>query len=125
MNPIHPYRADRSFIPVLVLAISGMHGVALGGAGFVNDALEEPADGSVGQWTRIILLSVRKHFVLPVGLVQRNFRRLFELADFESAARPLVQEFDEFLVDFVDAASQSARLTLTPPGERGHGGWLV
>src|SRR5260370_35759289 len=96
--------AAHSF-PLFAVAVARMHGVAFGGAGFVNDALEQAANGGVCQWTGIIAFGVLDHFVLAVGLVQRNFGRLFELADFQSAMRALVQELDEFLVDFVDAAA--------------------
>src|SRR6266852_3360460 len=100
--------------PVLFLfslrAVAGIHGVAFGGAGFVNDALEQAADRGVGQWPCIVALSVCEHFVLALRLVQRNFCRLLELADFERAVRALVQELDEFLVDFVDAAAPVGKI---------------
>src|SRR5712692_3776975 len=87
-----------------------MHGVAFGGAGFVDNALKEAPDGGVRQRPRIVALCVCENFVLTVRLVQRNLRRLFELADFEGAVRALVQEFDEFLVDFVDAAAPVGKI---------------
>src|SRR5229473_3232418 len=100
--------------PVLFLfslrAVAGMHGVAFGGAGFVNDALEQTPDRGVGQWPCIVALSVCEHFVFPVRLVQRYLCLLLELADFEGAVRALVQELDELLVDFIDAAAPVAEV---------------
>src|SRR5437016_6905811 len=81
-----------------------MHGVAFGGAGFVNNALKQAADRGVGQWTRIIALGIFQHFAFALGLIQRNFGLLLELPDFERASRAFVQELHELLVDFVDAA---------------------
>src|SRR5882762_6540640 len=117
-NPTHAYRRGRSFIPAFAVTVAGMHGVAFGGAGFVNDALEETADRGVGQRAGIIALGIGEHFVLAVGLVQRNFGLLFELADFQSAARTFVQEFDELLVDFVDAPSPVAEVHGRAPRHR-------
>src|SRR5713226_7774466 len=87
-----------------------MHGGAFGSAGFVDDALEEAADRRVRQRPRIVVLRVGQYFALAVGLVQRNFGLLFELADFQSAPRALVQELDELLIDFVDAAAPVAEV---------------
>jgi hypothetical protein len=36
-----------------------VHGVALGGAGFVDDAFEKAADGCVGEWAGIGAFGVR------------------------------------------------------------------
>src|SRR5216683_5191007 len=98
-------RKTGSFIPAFAVPVAGVHGVALGGARFVNDALEEAADRRVRQRARIIAFGILKHLVLAVRLVQRNFRRLLEPADFKSTLRALVQKLNELLVDFVDAAS--------------------
>jgi hypothetical protein len=87
-----------------------VHGVALGGAGLVNDALEEAADRGVRQRARIGAFGVRKDFVFAVGLVERDVGRLFQFADFEGAVRALVQEFDELFVDFIDAAAPVAKV---------------
>src|SRR5260370_2378742 len=94
-----------SFIPAFAVPVAGVHGVALGGARFVNDALEEAADRRVRQRARIIAFGILQHFVLAVRLIQRNFRRLLKLADFKRTLRALVQKLNELLVDFVDAAS--------------------
>src|SRR5258708_1094442 len=104
-NPIHAYRDGPSFIPAFAVAIARVHGVAFGGASFVDDALEEAPDRRVGQRAGIIAFGVLQHFVLAVGLVQRDFRLLFELADFERALRALVQKLHELLVNFIDTAS--------------------
>src|SRR5690349_5732063 len=102
---IHAYRSNRSFIPAFAAPVAGMHSVAFGSASFVNNALEQAANGGVRQRTRIIALGIRQHLVLAVRLVQWNFRLLLELADFQRALGPLVQKFHQFLVDFVDTAS--------------------
>ena len=62
-----------------------MHGVAFRRAGFVNDALEQAANRTVRQRSGIIAFRIFKHLVLAVRLVQRDFRLLLELADFERA----------------------------------------
>src|SRR5277367_3785047 len=82
-----------------------VHGVAFGGAGFVNDALEETANGSVRERAGIGALDVGEDFVFAVRLIERDICSLFELADFEGAARPRVEELDELFVDFIDAAA--------------------
>src|SRR6266446_7845329 len=92
------------FIPIRV------HGVALGGAGFVNDAFEQTANRGVGQRTGIVVLGVREDFAFAVRLVERNLRRLLQFADFKRTLRARVQEFDEFLVDFVDTAAPVAEV---------------
>src|SRR2546425_4404572 len=82
-----------------------MHGVAFGGAGLVNDALEEAADGGVGERALIGGLGILQHFLFAFRLIKREVGRLFEPANFEGTTRALVQELDELLVDFVDAAA--------------------
>src|SRR5260370_18334467 len=98
-------RKTGSFIPAFAVPVAGVHGVALGGARFVNDALEEAADRRVRQRARIIAFGILQPLVLAVRLIQRNFRRLLELADFKRTLGALVQKLNELLVDFVDAAS--------------------
>jgi hypothetical protein len=82
-----------------------MHGFALGAAGFVNDAFEEAADSGVGKRAGIGALGIFQDFALAIGLIEREILRLLELADFKGAVRALVEEFDEFAVDFIDAAA--------------------
>src|SRR5882724_11009934 len=100
--------------PVLFLvflrAAAGIHSVAFGGAGFVNDAFEKAANRGVGQRARIVVLGVREDFAFAVRLIERNLRRLLQFADFKRALRARVQEFDEFLVDFVDTAAPVAEV---------------
>src|SRR5438132_7808607 len=84
---IHAYRRGSSFIPVFAMPVAGVHGVPFGGARFVNDPLEQAADRGIGQRTEIIALGVLQHFLLAVRLVQRNFRFLLELADFNRELR--------------------------------------
>src|SRR6202030_4662167 len=89
-----------------------MHGFALGAARFVDDALEEAANGGVGERAGIDVLRVFEDFALALRLIERKILGLLEFADFESAAGTLVEQLDEFAVDFIDLA--------TPVGE-GHG----
>ncbi len=83
----------------------GVHGITFGGAGFVDDALEKAAYGGIRERARIAALGICQDFVLTVGLIQRDVSRLFQFADFEGAMRTFVQELDQLLVDFIDAAS--------------------
>src|SRR5882672_11058658 len=87
-----------------------MHRVAFGSTGFVKDAFEQPANRRVGQRAGIVALGVREDFVFAVGLIERNLRGLLELADFQSALRARVQEFDELFVNFIDAAAPVAEI---------------
>src|SRR5712671_1877269 len=89
-----------------------MHGLAFGAAGFVDDALEEAANGGVGERAGVDALGVLEDFALALGLIERKIFGLLELADFEGAAGTLVEQLDEFAIDFIDLAA--------PVGE-GHG----
>src|SRR5712664_745478 len=82
-----------------------MHGLALGAAGFVDDALKEAANGGVGERAGVDALGVFEDFTLAVGLIERKIFGLLEFADFEGAAGTLVEEFNEFAVDFIDLAA--------------------
>src|SRR5258708_2060601 len=82
-----------------------MHGFALAAAGFVDDAVKEAADGGVGERAGVDALGVFEDFTLAVGLIERKVFGLLELADFEGAAGTLVEEFNEFAVDFIDLAA--------------------
>src|SRR6266481_8522739 len=86
-----------------------MHGFALGAAGFVDDALEEAANGGVGERAGIDALGVFQNFALALGLIERKIFGLLEFADFEGAAGTLVEQLDKFAIDFIDLA--------TPVGE--------
>src|SRR6267142_7190337 len=86
-----------------------MHGLALGAAGFVDDALEETTNGGVGERAGVDALGVFQDFALAVGLIEREIFRLLEFTDFESAAGTLVEQLDEFAFDFINLA--------TPVGE--------
>jgi len=63
-----------------------MHGFALDTARFVDDALEEAANGSVGERTGIDALGIFQDFALALWLIERKIFRLLEFADFEGAA---------------------------------------
>jgi hypothetical protein len=90
---------------VLVDHITEIHGLALGAAGFVDDALEETANRGVGERARIDALGVFEDFALALGLIERKILGLLEFADFEGAAGALVEELDEFAIDFIDLAT--------------------
>src|SRR6266436_5640580 len=86
-----------------------MHGFALGAARFVDDALEEAANGGVREWAGIDVLGVLEDFALALGLIERKIFGLLDFADFQRAAGTLVEQVDEFAIDFIDLA--------TPVGE--------
>ena len=94
---------------LLRISALGLTVSALGAAGFVDDALEEAANGGVGERAGIDALGVFEDFALALGLIERKIFRLLDFADFESAAGSLVEQRDEFAVDFIDLA--------TPVGE--------
>src|SRR6267142_1747748 len=95
-----------------------MHGLALGAAGFVDDALEETANGGVGERAGIDALGIFQDFALSLGLIERKILGLLEFADFESAAGTLVEQLDKFAIDFIDLAApvgeshESSQLTV-------------
>jgi hypothetical protein len=103
------------FRAFLFFCAVGVHGVAFGGAGFVNDAFEQAADGGVGQRAGIGAFGVGKDFVFAFGLIEREVGRLFQLADFEGAAGTLVEKLDELFVDFVDAAAPVGEIHQATP----------
>src|SRR5712692_8874371 len=86
-----------------------MHGFALGAAGFVDDALEEAANSGVGERAGVDALGIFQDFALAFGLIERKILNSLEFADFEGAAGTLVEQLDEFAIDFIDLA--------TPVGE--------
>src|SRR5713226_5809372 len=89
-----------------------MHGLAFGAARFVDDAFEEAANGSVRERAGVDALGIFQDFALAFGLIERKILNLLEFADFEGATGTLVEQLDEFAVDFIDLAA--------PVGER-HG----
>src|ERR1700687_5815692 len=82
-----------------------MHGFALGAAGFVDDAFEEAANSGVGERAGIDALGVFEDFALALGLIEWEILRLLDFADFEGAAGTLVEQLDEFAIDFIDLAT--------------------
>src|SRR5260370_8582011 len=93
-----------------------MHGLALGAARFVDDAFEEAANGSVGERAGIDALGVFQDFALALGLIERKILGLLDFADFQGAAGTLVEQLDEFAVDFIDLAPPAGqRPGATPP----------
>src|SRR6266478_3012530 len=82
-----------------------MHGLAFGAACFVDDAFEEAANGGVSERAGIRSLSVFEDFALALGLIERKIFGLLDFADFERAAGTLIEQLDEFAVDFIDLAA--------------------
>src|SRR5229473_8331786 len=82
-----------------------MHGFALGATGFVDDALEEAANSGVGERAGVDALGIFQDFALAFGLIERKILSLLEFADFEGATGTLVEQLDEFAVDFIDLAA--------------------
>src|SRR4029077_6531247 len=66
---------------------------------------EEAANGGVGERAGIGALGVFQDFALALGLIERKIFGLLDFADFESAARTLVEQLDEFAIDFIDSAT--------------------
>src|SRR5215471_11779574 len=81
-----------------------MHGKTLGGTGFVDNTLKEPANGGVRKRAFVVAFGVAEHFVFTSGLVDRKALLLLDTANFQRALRALIEQVDEFLVDFVHAA---------------------
>src|SRR6266404_7063653 len=93
-----------------------MHGFALGAAGFVDDALEEAANGSVGERAGIGAFGVFQDFALAVRLIERKTLGLLDFADFHGAAGALVEQLHEFAVDFIDLAAPVGESHDVTPG---------
>src|SRR5580765_2755645 len=85
--------------------VTGMHGEAFGGAGFVNDALEQAANGGIGERSFVIVLGIFDDFLLAIGLIERKIGLLLQSADFQRALRAFVQKLDQLAVDVVDLAA--------------------
>src|ERR1700687_3412017 len=68
--------------------------------------------GGVGERAGIDARGIFQDFAFALGLIERKIFGLLDFADFQSATGTLVEELDEFAIDFIDLA--------TPVGE-GHG----
>jgi hypothetical protein len=74
---------------------------------FVDDPFEQPGNGFRSEWTLgSNAPDVRQHLFFPIGLVDLKALLFLETADLTHAARPLVQEPDEHLVNSIDIAPQ-------------------
>src|ERR1700676_848751 len=51
------------------------------------------------------MLGILQYFFFPLGLIERQFCRLLQFADFQRAARTLIQQLHQFAVDLIDTAS--------------------
>ena len=80
--------------------------MAFGGAGFVNDALEQPANRAVAERPLIVVFGILQDFPFAVRLIEWKMLFLFKLADFQRASGTLVEELDQLAVEFVDAAAE-------------------
>jgi hypothetical protein len=78
---------------------------------FVDDALEQPDDGLRIQRPDVLLAHVLQHFPLALGLIDLEAERLFDPADLERAASPIVQKPHEALVELVDPPPQGLDLS--------------
>ena len=63
---------------------------------------------AVGGGARVGRADVREHLGFARGLINRLADVFFLMSDLQRAARPLVQQLHELLVDFVDTASELA-----------------
>src|SRR5205823_1112418 len=77
---------DALHLLVLIHYIAQVHGFALGAASFVNDALEEAANGGIGERAGIDTLGVLEDLALAVGLIEREIFGLLDFTDFEGTA---------------------------------------
>src|SRR2546428_462693 len=82
-----------------------MHSHALDRARFVQDALEQPPDSCIRQRAVIGAFSGFQDFTLALGLVKRERRDLLQPADLDRAARALVEQLDQFAINFVNLAA--------------------
>src|SRR5258708_37925059 len=83
-----------------------MHSDALGGTGFVNDAFEQAANRGIRQRTLIIVLGILDDFLFAIRLIQRQIGLLLEFANFQRTLGAFVEQLDQLVVDFIDAAAE-------------------
>src|SRR5215813_10820585 len=80
--------------------------MAFGGAGLVNDALEQPANRAVAERPLIVVFGILQNFLFAIRLIEWKMLFLFELADFQRATGTLVEELDQLAVEFVDLVAE-------------------
>src|SRR5215469_499211 len=91
---------------LVLLAAVRVHGVTFSSAGFVNDALEEAANGGVGERPLVVAFGILEDLFFAVGLIKRKALFLFQFADFQRTLGTLVEKLDQLTVEFVDAAAE-------------------
>src|SRR5580700_9852524 len=74
-------------------------------ARLINNSLEKPPNRGIGQRPRIRALDIPQNFVLPRRLIDRQTLQMFLVADLESAIGALVQQRQEFQINFIYAAA--------------------
>src|SRR5258708_28918999 len=83
-----------------------MHSDAFGGTRFVNDAFEQATNCGVRQRALVIVLGILDDFLFAIRLIQRQIGLLLEFANFQRALGTFVEQFDQLVVDFIDAAAE-------------------
>src|SRR5579859_2346430 len=85
--------ATKAVLPRLAFLFSfiAVHHDAFHGTRFVQDALEEAANGGVWQRAGVRLNHAIQNLLLAVGLVERIARDLFDVSDLDRTARAFVQ----------------------------------
>src|SRR5689334_1829552 len=76
--------------------------VLLHAAHDLDDSLEYRNQVGVRNRSLADLPDMLEDGILPLRLINRQFRILLELADLARRPRPLIQEFDQLAVDLVD-----------------------
>src|SRR5215470_11795992 len=82
-----------------------MHCQTFGGARFINDSFEQTPNRGVGERPSIVAFRVLQNLFFAIGLIKRQVLLLLQLSDFEGALRPLVQQFHELFVQFINSAT--------------------
>ncbi len=86
--------------PLLVFHHHAFHRARL-----VQNPLKQSADGRFAERAAIGALRAFQHLAFAFGLVERGAIGFFQLADFEHAARPLVEQLHQLTVDLIDFAT--------------------
>ena len=72
---------------------------------FVNDSLEKTTDRRICKRPTVGAFDVRQNFVFSFRLINRQSFSVLLVPDFERAARSLVEQLDQLLIEFVYAAT--------------------
>jgi hypothetical protein len=85
---------------ILLLSFQALDPPAL-----VNDALEQPLQTFVIEWTRVRFFYSTQNFSFPLRIIDPELLIMFDPADFNGAFRPLVEQLYELSVNLVNFAS--------------------